>query len=206
MEKSLKAGVLLVSMLIAHPAFSGELVPSPEQQDLYKHGLMTVTSRLQRSTVSVALKGTEKDQAIFYVEMTNHTDENVNFLISSVSVTDKRGKELVVMSASDVQEEINKQERSRRLGLALQGFGAGVSGDAGQMNRFDRNLSTFEQEMEQIREQTRNNVLANHTLFSSEEYVGDLVVDKIKRKSRKAGYSITIEFADESHVFEVTGE
>lgn len=195
-------GLAVVALMgLAGCASMVNITPSASnaQRLTYDSGKPRLTS-VKTFTVVLQVKSTvfaSGNPVGFVVAVFNPTSVPVEVSTDNVTAT-WTGTPLKVYSFEELMAEEQRRQSTQRIGLALQGFGAGVSGDTGAV---DARIRSFKAESAAVVGQLEQTIFRRHTVATNTTYAGVIVITTPSeiRKAERILVSVTIQ--NDAHVF-----
>ncbi len=207
----------------SNPTFLTVIPQKSEQQEfVYINGQEILSSSGAVSVGASTVRNLPSDSEYLQLGLmfVNGSDTSYDILLDKFSAHDQDGNALKVLTPTEQAVEVDDKVKGKRIGLALQGFGAALQ-DTGtathegtiQGNTYSGTSTYHDNSMEKA--QIQNNIqslnstveteksfyLQNHTLFPGQAHAGIIWVAVPTMQQASYGISLEVPVGDEVHSF-----
>jgi hypothetical protein len=168
-------------------------------------GRKLVSSTASKTIVRLS-KGDKRqylgERISLFVQVENQSTDAIHLMIGSIT-SSSDGRTLKVYPPEELIAEIEASAKWQRMGLALQGFGAGVSGDEEKNRNFESQKRKVESDHRSSLEAIERDALESTTLTPGSVIAGEIWVEPPGAESFPAMIKVSIDLGGETHFFSV---
>jgi hypothetical protein len=185
----LRVTFLCLSITLVMGCASSQMVKvaslvNPNQKSYFSEGRQVIVSTFGDISVSLApaaavfkLGNNHK----FDLGVANDSDRMVNLFANEISAQyADSGQAIDVKEHDEILIGLEDYYGKRRAGLALQGMGAGMSGDAQEMANFNQQKSAFESEYSKQMQEINLNIVKDTTIFAHSSYQAQVWLEPLE--------------------------